>query len=122
MKELLKHAPQLTSVETQIVMADAYEGTYGIHDHSQKTDLAIVRKHPAEDIEVFDPTTERLILYHNAGVLKYSGIKFDDFLNLPRHRGETIMLACQELMRLELEDKKRAAEALEKEKEAARGK
>ena len=117
MQHLLKHAPALTSIEAQLVMFDAYEVTYGIFDHSKKTDMAIVLKHEAEDIEVFDPTTERLILYHNAGVLKYTGITFDRFLELPRHRGETLMLASQELMKQELEEKRKAAAALEEEKQ-----
>ena len=78
--------------------------------------MALVRRRDAENIEAFDPTTERLIMYHNAGVLKYAGITFSDFMDLPRHRGETIALACQEVMRLELEEKRKQEEKLEAEK------
>ncbi len=98
-------------------MYDAYETTYGIHDHGRNSDdMALIRWRPAEDIEAFDPTTERMVMFYNASVLKYSGITFDRFMELPRHRQETIALACQEVMRLELEEQKRAAERLEEEK------
>lgn len=117
MKELLAKAPVLKSVEAQIVMQDAYETTYGIHNHELQNDhLALVRKRPAEDVEAFDYTTDRLMLYNAAGVLKYTGITFDRFMDLPRHRGDTLMLACQDIAKKELEEQAKAQQRLEEEK------
>ncbi len=107
----------LGSIEAQMVMQDAYETTYGIHDHERQSDhLALVRKRPAEDIEAFDHTSDRLTMFHNAGVLKYTGITFDNFMDMPRHRGDTLMLACQEIGRKELEEREKAQKRLEEEK------
>lgn len=122
MKELLAAAPVLSSVEAQLVMQDAYETTYGIHDHGLQSDnLALVRKRPAEDVEAFDYTTGRLMMYYNAAVLKYTGITFDKFMEMPRHRGDTLMVACQDLAKKEAEERERQQREMEEEKRKAQG-
>lgn len=114
---MLAKAPAVTSIEAQMLMRDAYESTYRIHNHATDNDpLALVKHYAAEDIDAFDPLQERLEAYNNAGVLKYTGTTFDVFMQYPRYRGDSIILACLKLMKKEVEAKEEAMRRLEEEK------
>lgn len=116
-KGLLKVAPVISSVESQLLMRDAYETAYGIHDHARKTDdMALIRWRPAEDIDAFDPTPERMKAYHAAQVLKYTGIPFDRFLELPRYMGEMYIQSCMQILKDEVEARQKELDRLEEEK------
>jgi hypothetical protein len=100
------------------VLRDAYETTYGIHNHaSASDDMALIRWRPSEDINVFDPTPERLKAYHACSVLKYTGITFERFLDLPRYRAEMYLISCQELLKEEIAAKEAEERRLKEEKD-----
>jgi hypothetical protein len=122
-KALLKVAPVISSVETQLLMRDAYETTYGIHDHARQTDdMSLIRHRPAENIDLFDPTPERMKAYHAAQVLKYTGITFDRFLDMPRYVGEMYIQSCLQLLKEEVEARQKELDRLEEEKRKNGGK
>lgn len=78
----------------QIVLRDRYEQMYGIFNHDflgDKKPLALVAKHPAEDVFTHSRaynTIKRFIEYDVGGTLNCS---LNEFLDLPREYTRLIM-------------------------------
>lgn len=96
-KDVLQENIQANSIETQIMLLEGYDIAYGIFDHNKRANddpYALIRLHPSESMEYFDPLYERLKMYMRVKVNKHLGLNFNEFINLPRDMVLFILKEC----------------------------
>lgn len=81
----------MCSTDSQLMMLDAYESTYGILRHEtvpKERPLALVAMNWSEDTVNGSSLFERMQQYHDCGILKFFGIPWDRWIEQPRYINE----------------------------------
>lgn len=107
MKVLQTTKPVATYAEAVMILREAYETGYGIHDHLQqahreamvqdadkKRPLSSVALHDAEDYCTHSLLYNSWTLYKANDVYSQTGMSFDRFLALPPDFGQFILKSC----------------------------
>jgi hypothetical protein len=94
---LLAGSDRQLSSDTQLMMRERYETTYGILDHDAPNvhPLALVTLHPAENSSKGGLFEQRLKDYMAYNVLKYTGMSLKELLEYPRERVLIIIEECK---------------------------
>lgn len=83
----LETFPKMTSTDSQLIMREAYETTYGIMNHdtgaAKKRPLLLVAYQHAEDPYIGCKLYERMELYNERKILKWFGIPWDRWIDQP---------------------------------------
>ena len=82
--EALRVAPKLCSTDTQLLLADKYETTYGICNHNIVDDdrpLKLIAMHTSEDSSTGSMLYTKLEQFANHNVPKHFGLSLKDFLD-----------------------------------------
>lgn len=90
--------PKQLSSDTQLVMRERYETTFGIHDHDDPNThpLALMTLHAAENSSKGGMFEQRIEDYMAYDVLKYTGISLKDLLSWPREKVEITFEKCRQ--------------------------
>lgn len=106
---MLSTAPVADPLTAKIILAEAYDETYGICDHSKTTEsdvLKIVAHHPVEDYSKVSARYHYMRRYRESNILKVFGVNYLDFLKLPLDEVEELLRQATESV---LADNQRAA-------------
>lgn len=89
----------LGPIAAQWVVTECYDEYFNIYENSTlgSSPYALVSMHEPEDLTLASSYDLYLERYLEANVLKYTGINFNDFMQLPRDRGEAILKRCDEI-------------------------
>ncbi len=81
------------------MVRECYDEYFGIYQNSSQgnSPLALVALHEPEDLALADPFDRQLDRYLAANVLKYTGMDFKTFLQLPHYRAEVVLRRCDEI-------------------------
>ncbi len=88
LRRLIDNMPRVGSVDAQLLLRDSYETTYGIYDHNQPAaahPFALILQHWNENTVTLGPMHERMRQYIDGQILKYFGLPFDQFMELPTY-------------------------------------
>lgn len=92
----LETYPAMCSTNSQIILREAYETTYGIFNHdapqATKRPLALVAFQWAEDASAGCRLYERMEQYHECSILKWFGMPWDRWIDQPHD-------VCEEQLR-----------------------
>lgn len=113
---VLRHGAKTDIVSSKSLLQQAYETTFGIHDHlkqalqeqeiydaDQKRPLSTVALHFAEDTMESSKIHELIRIYAKLKVHQYFGLSLIEFLTLPHEYVETILTECSEMFKKESE-------------------
>lgn len=94
----------MCSSDVKLLLQEKYETVFKIYDHDRDDahPLALVTLHKAENTSLGSPYKKRMREYAMNGVLKYFGLSFTEFLDLPRDILEDILEASREEQRKEV--------------------
>lgn len=110
-RELIEKAPKLCSTDAQMVLREAYETTYGIYNHNDKTaprPLALVAMHPSENATVGSTLYERIDQFVELAVIKHFGLSLIEFFELPTDIAKRVL----EIAQVRQEAEKRVADGV----------
>jgi hypothetical protein len=100
----MAQAPKLISSDATLLLMEAYETTYGIHNHSSgdvERPLAAVAMHPPENALVGSTLYGRIEQFAEFGVAKHFGLSFSEFLDLPPYVAGRILEVSSARTKLE---------------------
>ncbi len=85
---MLSKMPKLGSVSGQMLLREAYDITYGIHDHNdpvggEQHPLGLVEFHYAEDCSADSLLYERIEQYKKERIWDHFHLSLDEFLKKP---------------------------------------
>lgn len=97
--ETLEEKIVANSIETQLMLLESYDIHHGIFRHGEIANrpLALVELHEKERLQNVNPLYELFRSYNDLDVLKYTGIPFDRFIEMPRHITKQLMTECLSL-------------------------
>ncbi len=102
LSNLVLVAPKISSATASILLAESYETTYGIHNHTPTGDpLESVLMHPLEDTSHNSRLYEHIRSYIRKDVFKHSGLSLNEFFELPRDICDVISTECDKKAKAE---------------------
>lgn len=80
--------PRLGSIQAQLLLREAFDGTYGIHDHHdpmamEQRPLGLVEMHYAEESSADSLLYERIEQYKKERIWDHFHLSLDEFLKKP---------------------------------------
>jgi len=95
--ELLKTVEKIDSISAQIVLREAYEISYYIHDHAYGTNHPwnLVLDRVKENYNEYGTLYRTVQAYHLREIHKRFGYNLTEFLELPREFVELIFKICE---------------------------
>lgn len=98
-EELILSTTGIVSTDAQILLREAYETAYQIHDHDREPEhpFGLVLNRKKEDYLSFSPLYKLLTNYRLKDVNKSFGLNLKEFLSLPREYTELIFEICEEV-------------------------
>lgn len=110
--ETLSEDITTNSIETQLMLLESYDIYHGIYNHGDSTSkpLALVELHTVEDFKRVNPLYELFRTYVSSEVLKYTGIPYDRFIELPRDITRQLIEDCKKYA---IKDKQSSQEMLD---------
>lgn len=113
LEEYLSRDSKLDNIAAQMVIRDAYETQFGIHDHAnpRSNPLALVECHEKENFHEYGALYRTFYQYHLYEVHKEWGVSIVDFLNMPRE-------FCSLMLRISAEKAAKMTPSLNQQAEA----
>lgn len=92
------------SIEARLLLNESYDIHYDIfrHDYIDNRPMAIMELHEKERLATVSPLYELFGTYVECDILKYTGIPYDRFLELPRHITRQLIDDCKRLVQKDL--------------------
>lgn len=96
LSQLVLTAPEMSSTEAALVLAETYETVYGIHRHTPTGDpLESILLHPLEDVSANSRLYEHVRKFFRRDVYKHSGLSLTEFFELPREICDLVYSECE---------------------------
>lgn len=97
--DTLKESITALSVKTRLMLTESYDIHYDIfrHDLINNRPMAIMELHEKEKLSTVSPLYELFKTYVECDILKYTGIPYDRFIELPRHITRHLIDDCKRL-------------------------
>jgi hypothetical protein len=110
----MANLPKLGNVDTQVVMRDLYDISYGIYNHAKaETGLSSVVMHPYENLSE-DSYLNRLMLdYIHYSMFEFFHLNLVEYMEMPLH----YKYQMKKIARQKLEEREKVAEDLLKQSE-----
>lgn len=88
---------KLGCVDAAVILRDAYDDTYGTYGNSTlpSDPFAPVAVNKVEDVHSTSQIRLYIRRYRDYNILKFYGLNFTEFMQLPREYAEAILKECQ---------------------------
>lgn len=101
--DVLKESVNTNSIETKLILLENYDIHYGIFNHGMYEDrpYSLIEMHDTERFDTVNPLYELMEKYVEKNVLKFFGMSFDTFIEMPRDRVNKMFEICDTMTKRE---------------------